>query len=58
MVVKINTWMWPFCLYHHIRKLEAEVVKLMNENGDLKQRNEELARQLADDQLRSLNSGH
>lgn len=30
-------WIWPFSLYAHIRALEAEFVKLMNENAELKQ---------------------
>lgn len=31
------SWIWPFSLYAHIRALDAEILKLMKENGDLKQ---------------------
>ena len=31
------SWIWPFSLYAHIRQLEEIIVKLTNENGELKQ---------------------
>jgi hypothetical protein len=36
-MTRMLAWIWPFSLYAHIRKLEAEIVKLMNANGELKQ---------------------
>jgi hypothetical protein len=30
------SWIWPFRLYRHIRALDAEILRLMNENGELK----------------------
>jgi hypothetical protein len=36
-MTQLWAWIWPFSLYDHIRALEEIVVKLTNENGELKQ---------------------